>query len=192
LSLKELIAEPFALLLEIERRAKDAIASRQGKDQSVEEWIGVAFRLGAEKYVTARPDVREILPAPEQVTRIPGAKPWLRGIANVRGQLLTIVDLKAFLGAGPSHTDRKARMLLLAGREVPSAVIVDEVLGFRRFATTDFSDQAPMTEIRCEHYLTGSWRLDGDSFPLFDMGRLLADPSFLNAGAPKAESRGAA
>jgi len=192
LSLKELIAEPFALLLEIERRAKDAIASRQGKDESVEEWIGVAFRLGAEKYVTARPDVREILPAPEQVTRIPGAKPWLRGIANVRGQLLTIVDLKAFLGAGPSHADRKARMLLLAGREVPTAVIVDEVLGFRRFATTDFSDQAPMTEIRCEHYLTGSWRLDGDSFPLFDMGRLLADPSFLNAGAPKAESRGAA
>jgi twitching motility protein PilI len=185
LSLRELIAEPFSLLLEIERRAKDAIASRQGKEEAVDEWIGVAFRLGAESYVTARPDVREVLPVPEQIARIPGSKPWLRGIANVRGQLLTIVDLKAFLGAGPTHGDRKARVMLLASREVPSAVLVDEVLGFRRFPTSDFSDEAPLTEIRCEHYLTGAWRHEGARFPLFDMGRLLEDPSFLNAGATR-------
>jgi len=192
LSLKALIAEPFALLVEIERRAKDAIATRQGRSEIVDEWIGVAFRLGSERFVTARADVREVLPAPEQIARVPGAKPWLRGIASVRGQLLTIVDLKAFLGAGPTHADRRARMLLLASREVPSAVIVDEVQGFRRFATSDFSDSPPLTEIRCEHYLTGCWRRDDDTYPLFDMRRLLEDPSFLNAGAQKTESRGAA
>lgn len=186
MSLKELIGEPFALLLEMERRAKETIARRQGASDAVEEWIGVAFRLGSERFVTARADVREVLPAPEHITRVPGAKPWLRGIANVRGQLLTIVDLKAFLGAGPIHADRRARMLMLASREVPTAVIVDEVLGFRRFPATEFSQLAPVTDIRCEHYLTGIWRRESDSYPLFDMGRLLEDPSFLNAGALKA------
>ena len=189
MSLQALIAEPFKLLLAIEQRARDAIAKRQGAGAAVEEWIGVAFRLGNERFVTARADVREVLPLPEILTRVPGAKPWLRGIANVRGQLLTIVDLKAFLGAGPMHPDRKARVLMLASREVPTAIIVDEVLGFRRFATADFNEACPVTDIRCEHYLAGSYRREADSFPLFDVQRLLKDPSFLNAGALKAEAR---
>jgi twitching motility protein PilI len=192
LSLKELIDNPFALLLEIERRAKQADSRGAAKGDTADDWIGVAFRLGSERFVTARSDVREVLPAPEQVTRIPGAKAWLRGIANVRGQLLTIVDLKAFLGAGPAHTDRKARMLLLASRDVPSAVIVDEVLGFRRFAETDFSEPVPVTEVRCDHYLVGTYRRDRDTYPVFDLGRLLGDPGFLSAGVLKADSRGAA
>jgi twitching motility protein PilI len=192
LNLRALIDEPFQLLLAIEQRARDAVARRQGVNDAVDEWIGVAFRLGSERFLTARADVREVLPAPEQLTRVPGAKPWLRGIANVRGQLLTIVDLKAFLGAGPMHADRKARMLMLASREVPTAVIVDEVLGFRRFAAADFNEAAAVTEIRCEHYLAGTFRREGEVWPLFDLQRLLKDPSFLNAGALKAESRGAA
>lgn len=186
MSLKDLTADPFALLLEIERLAKEAVAARQGTKDASEEWIGVAFRMGSEHFVTARSDVREVLPAPEHVTRIPGSKPWLRGIANVRGQLLTIVDLKAFLGAGPTPSDRKARMLMLASREVPTAVLVDEVAGFRRFAVDDFHRHVPVTDIRCEHYLTGSYRREGGNYPLFDMQRLLDDPSFLNAGVLKA------
>jgi twitching motility protein PilI len=189
LSLKALIDEPFKLLLAIEQGARDAIAKRQGAGAVVEEWIGVAFRLGNERFVTARADVREVLPLPDIQTRVPGAKPWLRGIANVRGQLLTIIDLKAFLGSGPMHPDRKARMLMLASREVPTAVIVDEVQGFRRFATGEFSESKPVTDIRCEHYLAGAFRRESESFPLFDLQRLLKDPSFLNAGALKAEAR---
>jgi twitching motility protein PilI len=186
LSLAELIDEPFTLLLEIERRARAAIAKSHGSDTAVEEWVGVAFKLGGEPFVTARADVREVLPAPEQITRIPGARPWLRGIANVRGQLLTIVDLKAFLGGGTTPADRRARLLVLASREVPTAVIVDEVLGFRRFAATAFAAEAPATSIRCEHYLAGAWSRDDGDYPLFDMGRLLEDANFLNAGALKA------
>jgi len=186
LSLAERLSDPFAVLLELEQKAKDAIARARGNDEVAEEWIGVAVRLASEQFVAARADVREVLPVPEQITRIPGAKPWLRGIANVRGQLLTIVDLKAFLGAGPTHADRKARMLVLASREVPSGVIVDEVLGFRRFARSDFGEQAPPTKVRCEQYLVGTYTREGDSYPLFDLGRLLDDQSFLSAGTLKA------
>lgn len=186
MSLRDLIDDPFGLLLEIEGRARDAVARRSGGDDDAAEWIGVSFRLGKERFVTARASVREVLPVPDQVTRIPGAKTWLRGIANVRGQLLTIVDLKAFLGGGVMHTDRKARMLVVASREVPCAIIVDEVLGFRRFADSDFDDQAPATNIRCDHYVTGQYVREGEHYPLFDLARLLDDPGFLNAGQLKA------
>jgi twitching motility protein PilI len=184
--LRELINEPFALLVELEQRAKAVIAARAGSETTSEEWIGVAFRIGAQTFVASRADVREVLPAPEHVTRVPGAKTWLRGITNVRGQLLTVVDLKAFLGAGTTSTDRRARMLFLASREVPSAVLVDEVLGFRRFNDEDFLAESPDAEIRCERYLAGAYRRGNETFPLFDLKRLLNDASFLNAGALKA------
>jgi twitching motility protein PilI len=182
LSIQALIAEPFELLLELERRAKVAIAAQEGLDPAKEGWIGIAFRLGAEQFVAARTDVREVLPVPEHVTRVPGAKPWLRGISNVRGQLLTIVDLKAFLGTGRTQIDRHSRVLHLAGRELPSAVIVNEVLGFRRFAADDHTAESPTTVIRCDRYLAGGYRRGGESWPLFNLASLVEDQQFQDAG----------
>ena len=95
MSLQALAEQPFELLVELERRARAAIAAREGTPTASDEWVGIGFRLGAERFVTSRADVREVLPIPDQVTRVPGAKPWLRGIANLRGQLLTVVDLSA-------------------------------------------------------------------------------------------------
>ena len=116
MSLKDLIGRPYDLLVELERRAKAAIAGRQGDDAAADDWVGIGFRLGTEQFVAGRGEVREVLPVPEQITRIPGAKPWLRGIANVRGQLLTVADLRSFLGAGRAQLDRHARILLVASR----------------------------------------------------------------------------
>jgi twitching motility protein PilI len=184
LSLEALITQPFELLVEMERRAREAVAAREGADTSAEEWVGIGFRLGAESFVAARGDVREVIPVPEPLARVPGAKPWLRGIANVRGQLLTIVDLKAFLGGGSSAPDRRSRVLVLAGRDVPTALIVDEVLGFRRFTEDEFAEDAPATVARCEHYLTGGYRRGSEVWPRFSLLKLLDDETFLNAGEP--------
>jgi chemotaxis signal transduction protein len=68
------------------------------------------------------------------MTRVPGAKLWIKGIANVRGQLLPIIDLRQFLGSGTTPVNRNTRILVVNHREIPAGLIVDEVLGFRRFA----------------------------------------------------------
>ncbi len=182
MNLQALAEQPFELLVELERRARAAIAAREGSPASSDEWVGIGFRLGAERFVTSRADVREVLPIPEQVTRVPGAKPWLRGIANLRGQLLTVVDLKSFLGAGTPAADRQARVLVVASREVPTGLIVDEVLGFRRFGSADFREDASLSVIRCEHYLEGSYRRGADVWPRFRVLKLREDPLFLTAG----------
>jgi twitching motility protein PilI len=182
LSLQALARQPFDLLVELERRARAAIAAREGAPAAADEWVGIGFRLGAERFVTSRGDVREVLPVPEQVTRVPGAKPWLRGIANLRGQLLTMVDLKAFLGAGSAANDRQTRILVAASRDVPTGLIVDEVLGFRRFGADEYRDEMPAAVIRCEHYLEGCYRRATEVWPRFSFAKLLADPQFLTAG----------
>lgn len=182
MNLQALAQQPFELLVELERRARVAIAAREGSPVSSDEWVGIGFRLGAERFVTSRADVREVLPIPEQVTRVPGAKPWLRGIANLRGQLLTVVDLKSFLGAGSPSADRQARVLVVASREVPTGLIVDEVVGFRRFGAADYRDDVAPSVIRCEHYLEGTYRRGSEVWPRFSLLKLLEDPLFLTAG----------
>jgi len=182
LNLQALAQQPFELLLELERRARAAIAAREGAPASADEWVGIGFRLGAERFVTSRADVREVLPVPEHVTRVPGAKPWLRGIANLRGQLLTVVDLKSFLGSGAPTSDRQARVLVVASREVPTGLIVDEVVGFRRFGSSDYRAETAPSVIRCEHYVEGSYRRGTEAWPRFSLLKLLEDPQFLTAG----------
>lgn len=182
MSLAALADRPFELLLALEQMARQAIAARGGADVASEEWTGIGFKLGTENFVADRTDVREVLPVPEQLTRVPGAKPWLRGVANVRGQLLTVVDLRAFLGAGGAATGRHARMLLVASREVPTGLVVDEVTGFRRFSEDSYSSEPVATVVRCEHYLDGSFRRGTETWPRFSLVKLLEDEQFQNAG----------
>lgn len=182
-NLKVLRTKPFELLLELERMARAALTG-QGRDASGErEWVGVAFRLRAENFLVAREETREVLGFPSVVTRVPGAKSWIRGIANVRGQLLPVVDLRAFLGGGASTTGRSTRVLVAQHREVPAGLLVDEVLGFRRFAEGEFSSTTPPTIARCERYLAGAFRRGTECWPVFSLRTLLESAEFLQAAS---------
>lgn len=182
MNLTELHDRPYELLLALEERARAAAVRREGEHaERGGEWIGVGFRLGTDHFVTDRVDVKEVLSMPDFMTRVPGAKSWLRGIANVRGQLITIVDLKAFLGGGISMPDRRSRVLVASSRDVPTGLLVDEVLGFRRFNASDYRRDAVTPMIRCESYIEGSYRRGAEAWPYFRLPKLLADEQFLSA-----------
>src|SRR5687768_3883038 len=113
-SLKDLRDKPFELLLELERRSR-AAASGQGRDSGGvdREWVGVAFRMVGEVFLVAREETREVLGLPNPITRVPGAKGWVKGLANVRGQLLPVLDLRQYLGSGTTPSGRNTRVLVV-------------------------------------------------------------------------------
>lgn len=183
LSLRSLRDRPFELLRELDRRARIAA---QGQPEAVAagaEWVGVAFRLGGEAFLIAREETREVLAYPAAVTRVPGARGWIRGLSNVRGQLLPVVDLRAFLGAGASTIARSSRVLIANHREIPAGLVVDEVMGFRRFYDSEFSADLPPTLLRCERYLAGAFRRGAEVWPVFSVRALLESPQFMQAAA---------
>ncbi|HUO83119.1 MAG TPA: chemotaxis protein CheW [Gammaproteobacteria bacterium] len=183
-ALRSLRDAPFALLAELERRARGAVAGKDRGGGPNREWVGVGFRLGGESFLAARRDVREVLPYPDHVTRVPGARSWVVGLANVRGHLLPLLDLKLFLGGGPIDAGRGTRVLTVNNREVPAGLVVDEVFGFRRFLDHEHTDAWPPTIVRCERYLEGAYRRDGESWPVFSLQALVESPQFLQAAAP--------
>lgn len=180
--LAKLVNDPFELLKELERRSRAAVAGH-GADGSAPEWVGIGFRIGEEQFVAGREEVREVLMLPEAMTRVPGAKRWVLGIANLRGHLLPLVDLKMFLGSGRTALKRQARVIAVNHREIPAGLVVDEVVGFRRFLNHEFSDRSPSTVVRCDRFLAGAYQRGHESWPVFDLFGLVESSPFLQAAA---------
>ncbi len=180
-SLRALRDHPFDLLREIERRSRAAAAGAQVDDAGLAEWVGVGFRLADERFVVPRDEIREVLMVPPAITRVPGAKSWVRGLANVRGHLLPLMDLREFLGYGVGGTERSARALVANSSEFPVGLVVDEVFGFRRFVDRELAEEAPATRIRAERFLTGCFRRGGEVWPVFSLARLLDARDFQRA-----------
>jgi twitching motility protein PilI len=182
-TLGELRDRPFELLAELERRGRAVTASAASDAAQSGEWVGVALRMAGESYLVAREEAREVLGMPAALTRVPGAKSWLLGLANVRGQLLTIVDLRAYLGSGSTPTTRNTRVVIVNHRDIPAGLLVDEVLGFRRFADNEFTADVPATIVRCERFIAGSFRKGEEQWPVLSLRALVEDPAFSGAGA---------
>src|SRR5580704_15954827 len=181
--LKSLRDRPFELLAELERRSRAVSAQLNQEAAGGREWVGVALRMAGELYLVAREETREVLGVPTGTTRVPGAKAWIKGLANVRGQLLPVIDLRHFLGSGITPITRNTRVVVVNHREIPAGLLVDEVLGFRRFAENEFSGDAPPTVARCERFLAGAFRRAHEQWPVLSLRAVLESAAFTEAAS---------
>jgi len=180
--LASLVKQPFELLREIERRSSQA-QSGDAAGPLQAEWVGVGFRIGEEQFVANRDQVREVLMLPDAISRVPGAKRWLLGIANLRGHLLPLIDMKLMFGSGRTTLRRTTRVISVNHREVPAGLVVDEVLGFRRFMDHEHTDTTQETIVRCDRFVGGGFQRNEESWPIFNLFDLVESNLFLQAAA---------
>ena len=180
-ALRLLRDRPFELLAALERRGRTATAS--AAQPVTREWVGIALKLAGESLLVARDETREVLGLPAPLARVPGAKPWVRGLANVHGALLPVIDLRQFFVGGVAPVGRGTRVVVAHYREVPAGLLVDEVLGFRRFHDDEFHPEAPATALRCGACLAGAFRRGAEQWPVLSLRLLLESEEFLHAAA---------
>ena len=72
------------------------------------------------------------LPVPETI-RVPGVTNWVLGLANIRGNLMPILDMNGYLYAKPCKIRKESRILIINKHGVVAGLLVDEVYGLRRF-----------------------------------------------------------
>ncbi|MGE0080486.1 MAG: chemotaxis protein CheW [Thiohalomonadaceae bacterium] len=174
---------PFELLFELESRALAHAFGLPQREEVRKIWHGVGFRLGGIALVVPLGQVREVLVSPP-VSRVPGAKPWVAGIANVRGTLLPILDLQGFLSIRSTLRGRRTRVLVVEHGGVAAGLMVDEVLGLRHFfEEEDRAAQLPMAADSIRNYLVGAFSQAGQLWGVFDMHRLIQDPDFMQVAA---------
>lgn len=178
-NLRGLRDDPYRLLAELDSRLRSMRSDAAAGTGPV--WQGLAFRQGERWLVTPKDDVREVIPPP-RVTRVPNAKPWLAGVANVRGSLLTLVDLGLLGGGDGSAGGRTARVLVLNSDQMPAGFLVDEVAGYRQFTAAEQApaDLAPGDVMA--PYVLGGFVREGRSWQVLSLHKLAQSETLRRAG----------
>ncbi|MCP1728409.1 twitching motility protein PilI [Natronospira proteinivora] len=182
-TLADLANQPFQLLQELDRRCRQAAAGRQ-QDATLEdgdEWVGVGIRIGDVSILVERDEVREVLTVPS-MARVPGARSWLRGLANVRGQLLSVVDLQELAGGEPATISRSSRVVAVKHPEIPAGLMVDEVRGFRRFQPDEAVQEVPdVFSEEFRDFFRGGFKRGKDYWAVLSLRDLVESQLFLQA-----------
>jgi len=161
-------------------RCRRQAASLPMQEDAVQYWSGVGFTLDERFYVAPMDEVSEILSVPAY-TRVPGVLNWMKGVANVRGRLMTVMDLSRFLGKASELQEKRRRLLVLDQDDLYTGVIVDEVLGMQHFPIEAYQEQSPLAEQDVGPYLRGGYQRDGEFWSVFSLSRLAQDPRFMQA-----------
>jgi len=91
----------------------------------------LGFQVGGENWFVALHQVNEVIPVPPTV-QVPLTQPWFRGVANVRGNLYSVIDFSAFVGGEPIPAGVERRVILVSDRLVAGAgLLVSRMLGLR-------------------------------------------------------------
>jgi len=98
----------------LEERARALASARVDVGTNEPSLEVIVFEVGGEKYGIGTSFVREAVNG-AGVTRVPGAPPYFSGIANVRGEIIAVLDLPAFFGVSAAEEVRPG--LLVLGQE---------------------------------------------------------------------------
>ncbi len=180
--MSDVLANPFDILLDFERRAQAHVAGAAEQVEAPGLWRGIGFRIGQQLMVSAIAEVNEILTMPA-MTVIPGTKPWLLGVANIRGNLIAIIDLRAFVEGGRSVINDRSRVLVARQQGGAVGLLVDEVLGQRNLTDENLPLVEPAGDERYGRYISRRYDFGGQSWGVFNMASLVKTPEFQQAAA---------
>lgn len=173
--------EPFDLLLDLEQRTIRGAQGLPALDQvKEEEWVGVGFRVGDARLIASMGDVKEILDLPE-VTIVPGVKSWVVGVANVRGSLLPIMDMKGFLLGEDMKQRQKGRIIVIDYKGVHTGLVVEEIYGMRHFRDDDVIAETPDVPATISPYIEKVYQQDEEHWPVFSFNEMAHDERFAQA-----------
>ncbi|MGS2722824.1 chemotaxis protein CheW [Porticoccus sp. GXU_MW_L64] len=171
----------FQTLVALDTYCRQSDRRLPSEEQVVPTVSVVCFALQGQQFAVPFSDIVELLEVPA-CTRLPRVQSWVRGVANVRGRLLPIVNLAEFAGSRLTTAPKQQRVLVMDMHGVFAGLQVDEVLGMRHFPVDTFVEEVEDCGA-ISAYLEGGYR-DGDKvWGVFRPLRLVSDVRFLSVTA---------
>ncbi|GMR21954.1 MAG: chemotaxis protein CheW [Acidobacteriota bacterium] len=135
----------------------------------------VCFRIGKETFGVDILAVREIVKARE-ITSVPGSTDYVLGIINLRGKIISVLDLAGRLGLGKANVDRASRILVVDLDGSTVGFLVDAATEVLKLPDESI-DRAPEELKNTIHddYLEGVGKLDDGLVIILNLRQLLSD-----------------
>lgn len=137
----------------------------------------LTFTLGGEMYGVQTLSVKEIIEY-GHVTEVPMMPPSIRGVINLRGAVVPVVDLKARFGGGATQITRRTCIVIIelgeAGERQVIGIVVDTVSEVLEIPGADI-EPPPLFGARIRSdFISGMGKVGGHFVILLDMGRVLS------------------
>ncbi|MBI3561760.1 MAG: purine-binding chemotaxis protein CheW [Gammaproteobacteria bacterium] len=173
---------PYALLKEIETRSRTKALGLPQQVEMQRSWSGIGFRVGELLLVAPLEEVSEILIFPT-LTRVPQVKPWVRGVANVRGLLMPIIDLRGYIEGGLTELGRRSRVLVVHYNKLAVGLLVDDALGLRHFFDEERVGGLSSLPELYKEYIVGGYKQGNTQWGVFSVRNLVAAKKFMEVAA---------
>ena len=131
----------------------------------------IVFRLASETYGIESAFVQETYSL-NDITPLPGVPPFVLGIAKVRGQILSIVDLKKFFGIPESGLGQLNILVILRNEHMKFGILADEILGVHSIAVNTIQTAPPTVSGIGSEYLRG---VTAEHIIILDAQKILSD-----------------
>ena len=148
------------------------LAQEAEKDGAEEKCLEVlAFFLAHETYAIETAFIREVYPLTE-LTPVPCTPDYIFGVINIRGQILTIIDMKKLFDLPEKGITNLNRVIIVQEKDMGLGILADEIIGIRNIPKSGLNPPLPtMTGIHAG-YIKG---VTGEGLILLDMERFLND-----------------
>lgn len=169
-------SESYQILETISERYKNAPASVVATFATEGERL-IGFEVGGFRFVVPASSVAEVAAA-QTIHPLPQTKAWLRGVVNLKGLLLSLVDLATFAGATRTRT---GQLLVFNEKSLQVAFLVRRIFGFRYFGD-DLSVALNEVESAPEgvaEFVSKAYQDAEDVWYYLEMGQLINSPQFL-------------
>jgi twitching motility protein PilI len=171
--------DAHALLRALGERARRHASPLPRVQAPVAAWRGLGFSIGGVPFVSVLGEAVEVLTWP-RLTPVPGAGPWLLGIANVRGRLLPVTDAHRFFGLTTGRPRHLWRVLVVAQREHLFGLAVEQSHGIQQFAP-ECRVRRGADLGRIERFVDGAFAESGRIWHLLSLAEVARDARFLDA-----------
>jgi purine-binding chemotaxis protein CheW len=133
----------------------------------------VGFRVGRETYGVPITSLHEIVRVPE-ITAVPDAPDYLEGVINLRGKIVSVVDLRKRFGQASTGLDRRSRILVVEHRGRLAGMIVDSASEVLKIPEGEIEAAPAMMQEGGLDCVTGLAKYQGRLIILLDISKVLA------------------
>jgi twitching motility protein PilI len=172
------ITSPFDLLQSLDLRCRKNSSGMPTNQAVVNDWVGIGFRINNIPLLAKMDEINEISPIPPTI-RVPGVKYWVKGLANIRGSLMPVLDMRAFLFGNATELHKNSRVLIINQMGLIAGLLVDEVYGMRRFKPEEYGDEIDLELGSIADYLIGSFADRVRRWNVFSIDKLVNAEQFI-------------
>jgi purine-binding chemotaxis protein CheW len=133
----------------------------------------VGFQVGRESYGVPITALHEIVRVPE-ITAVPDAPAYVEGVINLRGKIVSVVDLRKRFGKPATALDRRNRILVVEHRGRLAGMIVDSASQVLKIPESDIETAPAMMQEGGLDCVTGLGKYQGRLIILLDIDKVLA------------------